>query len=110
MCGRQALAQTVAFNENIDYFNLGRNSAMKHMNVRNTLSAAAMIGGSIVAASAFAQPSQGGTYGPGNGMGSGMMDGSGIGWMGGYGGTWVMVLLVIVVAGLVAWVVAQNKK
>ena len=43
-------------------------------------------------------------------MGSGMMDGSGIGWMGGYGGTWVMVLLVIVVAGLVAWVVAQNKK
>lgn len=79
---------------------------MKRMNVRKFLSAAALTGGSIVAASAFAQPSQGGTYGPGNGM----MGGYGTGWMGGYGGTWVTLLLVIVVAGLVAWFVAQNKK
>jgi len=83
---------------------------MKRMNVRDTLSAAALIGGSIVTASALAQQSQGGTYGPGNGMGTGMMDGSGTGWIGGYGGMWVTVLLVIVVAGFVAWVVAQKKK
>jgi hypothetical protein len=43
-------------------------------------------------------------------MGTGMMDGSGTGWIGGYGGMWVTVLLVIVVAGFVAWVVAQKKK
>ena len=110
VCWRRALAQTAACNENIDYFNPGWNLAMKRMNVRDTLSAAALIGGSIVTASALAQPSQGGTYGPGNGMGTGMMDGSGTGWIGGYGGMWVTVLLVIVVAGFVAWVVAQKKK
>ena len=32
------------------------------------------------------------------------------GWMGGYGGIWMPALLVIVVVGLVAWVVTQNKK
>ncbi len=81
---------------------------MKRMNVRRTLSAALLTGGMIVAASAFAQPSQGGAYG--NGMGSGMMGGYGMGWMGGYGGVWVTLVLVIVVAGLVAWFVAQKKK
>ena len=86
--------------------------AMKRMNLRKTLSAAALLGGPIVAASALAQ-SQGGN------AGSGMMGGNGVGWMGGYGsswiggyggGIWMPVLLVIVVAGLVAWVIAQKKK
>lgn len=52
---------------------------MKRTNVRRTLSAALLAGGSILGASAFAQPSQGGTYGPGNGMGSGIMGGYGTG-------------------------------
>jgi len=45
-----------------------------------------------------------GTYGPG------MMYGYGAGWMGGYGGIWVAILLVILVAGLVAWFVKQKGK
>lgn len=63
---------------------------MKHMNLRNTLSIAALIGGTIVAASALADPSQG-RYGPGYGMmggyghGSGNGYGMGPGMMGGYG-------------------------
>lgn len=32
------------------------------------------------------------------------------GWMGGYGGIWMPILLVIVVIGLVAWIVAQKGK
>jgi len=63
-----------------------------------------------------------GAYGPGmmggnaqgqnqGGYGSRMMGGGyGFGWMGGYGGIWVPILLVILVAGLVAWVVRQKKK
>lgn len=31
-------------------------------------------------------------------------------WMDGYGGTWMVVLMVVVVAALVAWIVSQNKK
>lgn len=83
---------------------------MKRMNLGKALSTAILIGGSIVATSALAQ-SQGG-YGPGNGTGSGMMGGGyGGGWMGGgYGGIWLPVLLVVVIAGLVAWIVAQKKK
>ena len=74
---------------------------MKHMNLSKTLSTAALIGGTIVATSAVAQ-SQGGY---------GMMGGYGAGWMGGgYGGIWLPVLLVVVVAGLVAWIVAQKRK
>ena len=42
-----------------------------------------------------------------NGGNSGMWGG---GWIGGYGGIWMPTLLVIVVVGLVAWVVTQNKK
>jgi uncharacterized membrane protein len=40
-----------------------------------------------------------------------MMNGGmgGYGWMGGYGGYWVPVLLVVVV-GLVAWIVMQERK
>lgn len=83
---------------------------MKHLNLKRISNAALLVGGPIVAASALAQ-SHGG-YGPGNGMGSGgMMGGYGAGWMGGgYGGIWLPVLLVVVVAGLVAWIVAQKKK
>jgi uncharacterized membrane protein len=86
---------------------------MKRINQSKNLSAALLTGGSIVAASALADPSQG-SDGMGSemssGMGSGMMDGYGGGWMGGYGGIWVLILLVIVVAGLVAWVVKQKRK
>ena len=41
-----------------------------------------------------------------------MMNGGtwGVGWMGGYGGPWGPILLVIVVAGFVAWVVKQKGK
>ena len=62
---------------------------MKRMNLCKTLSAAVLIGGTIVAASALAdQPRPG--YGPGYGMGPGMMGGGyggsyGPGMMGGYG-------------------------
>jgi len=83
-----------------------RSMAMVHPNLPKILSTTAMIGGSIVAACALAQ-SQGG-YGMGSG---GMMSGYGAGWMGGgYGGFLLPVLLVVVVAGLVAWIVAQKKK
>lgn len=41
-----------------------------------------------------------------------MMNGGawGAGWMGGYGGIWPLVLLVIVVAGVVAWVISRKGK
>jgi uncharacterized membrane protein len=41
-----------------------------------------------------------------------MMNGGtwGVGWMGGYGGIWVPILLVIVVAGLVAWIFKRGGK
>jgi len=86
---------------------------MKRISLRKALSAALSMGGTIVAASALGQP-QGG-YGTGSGMmggnGSGWMGGYGTGWMGGgYGGIWLTVLLVIAVAGLVAWIVAQKRK
>lgn len=75
---------------------------MKCMNLKTTLSAALLICGPIVAASAVAQ-SQGG-YGTGSGM-------MGSGWMGGgYGGIWGLILIVALVAGVVAWVVTQKKK
>ena len=79
---------------------------MKRINLSKILSAAVLMGGSIIAASALAQ-SQGG-YGPGPG---GMMGGYGAGWMGGgYGGIWVPVLIVAAIAGVVAWVVTQKRK
>jgi hypothetical protein len=89
----------------MNLFNPGWSSAMQRINLRKTLSAAALTGGTIVAASALAQ-AQGGY---GSGMGSGMMSGYGVGWMGGYGGIWVPILLVVVV-GLVAWLVMNRKK
>jgi uncharacterized membrane protein len=82
---------------------------MKRINLRKTLSAVALIGAPIVTAIALADTPQGG-YGPGNGMGPGMMNGYGYGWMGGYGGIWLPILVVIAVAALVVWVVNQKKK
>lgn len=86
---------------------------MKHMISHNAMSAAAWIGATLVTSTALAQPAQGGN-GPGYGMmsgsGPGWMDGYGAGWMGGYGGIWLPILLVIVVAGLVAWIVKQKGK
>lgn len=78
---------------------------MKLNYFRTISSSAAFIGGTIVATCAYAQPSQGGY-----GHGSGMMGDHGYGWMGGYGGIGLLLLVVVVIAGLVAWVVAQNKK
>lgn len=77
---------------------------MKHMNFGKALNVVSWVGGLITTTSVLAQ-SQGG-YGPG----SGMMGGSGAGWLGGYGGMGLPILLVIVVAGLVAWFVSQKKK
>ncbi len=60
---------------------------MKQMNLRKTLSAAVLIGGTIVGASALADPPQD-AYGHGYGMGGGVMGGyamGGDGMMGGYG-------------------------
>ena len=34
----------------------------------------------------------------------------GFGWMGGFGGMWVLILLVVAVAGLVAWAVMHKGK
>lgn len=74
------------------------------------LNAAASLGGTIMAASALAAAPQG-AYGFGYGQDSDMMGGQGAGWMdGGYGGIWLTVLLVIVVAGLVAWFVTKKRK
>jgi uncharacterized membrane protein len=41
-----------------------------------------------------------------------MMNGGnwGGGWMGGYGGIWMPLLLVIAVAGLVAWIIRRGRK
>ena len=101
---RCLLARVVADSESKFPFIFDRIVAMKRTNLRKTISAAAM-GGPIVATSALAQSQVG------SGMGSGMMGGFGGGWMGGgYGGMLLLVSLVVVVAGLVAWIVAQKRK
>jgi hypothetical protein len=78
----------------------------------------------VLTTSAFAQssPSDEGTRaGPGmmyqqsqgqgqDAYGPGMMYGYGVGWMGGYGGTWVAILLVILGAGVVAWIVKLKRQ
>jgi hypothetical protein len=78
--------------------------AMKHMNFPRTFGAAILAGGPLAATSALAQG--------GYGMGAGMMGGYGAGWMGGggYGGIWLLVLLVAVIVGLVAWIIAKKGK
>jgi hypothetical protein len=95
----------VASNGTTHIFSPEWSLAMKRMNLRKNLNAAALIAGTIMAASALADTQEGGS-----GMGSGMMGGYGTGWMGGYGGIWVPILLVAVVAGLVGWIVAQKRK
>ena len=45
-----------------------------------------------------------GTYRPG------MMYGYGAGWMGGYGGIWEAIVVVLLVAGLAAWIVKQRRQ
>ncbi len=84
---------------------------MTRTDLCKTLSAAALMGGMIVTASALAQ-SQGGN------AGSGMMGGNGVGWMNGNGsssmggdggGMWLPLLVVIAVAGVVAWLVSLKK-
>ena len=74
---------------------------------RKMLNAASLAGAALVATPALAQPSQGG---PAYGMGPGMMGGYGFGWMGGYGGIGLPILLVIVIAGLVAWIIKSKGK
>ena len=65
-----------------------------------TLSALAV--GSVTLLTTSATLAQGGNM---------MNDGNwGGGWMGGYGGPWMLILLVIVVAGLVAWIVKRGGK
>lgn len=41
-----------------------------------------------------------------------MMNGGtwGSGWMGGYGGIWTPILLVVVLAGVIAWIVIRKDK
>lgn len=92
-----------ASNGNVNSINTEWILTMKRMNLRNTLSAALLMGGAILATNALAQS-------PG-GHDSDMMGGNGAGWMGGgYGGTLIPVLLVVVIAGFVAWIVVQKKK
>ena len=67
------------------------------MKILNAISAGAV---SLLAAGAASAQT-------GNMMNGGM---GGYGWMGGYGGIWVPILVVVVVAGLVAWVVAKKGK
>lgn len=83
---------------------------MHRISLRKTSSAALLMGGSIAATSALADTPQRG-YGHGSGMGPGMMGGYGADWMGGgYGGPWLLIVLVAVIAGLVGWIVARNRK
>ncbi|MGA8262255.1 MAG: hypothetical protein WB783_18775 [Arenicellales bacterium] len=81
---------------------------MKRIDFRKTLSAAVLAGGVIASTSALAQSQ--GSYGMMGGQGNGWMGGHG-NWMGGgYDGFLLLVLLVVVVAGLVAWVVVKKTK
>ncbi len=78
---------------------------MKRNYFRKLFGAVILAGGSIATSDALAQ-SQGG-----NGMGPGMMGGYGSNWMGGgYGGMWLVILLVLVIVGLVAWIIAKKGK
>jgi hypothetical protein len=92
----------------LNTFNPEWSLVMTLKNLCKTLNATAMTGGTFMAASALAAAPRGAS---GYGMGSDTMGGHGAGWMdGGYGGIWLTVVVVIVVAGLVAWIVAQKRK
>ena len=77
---------------------------MKHIDIRRMFGAAVSIGGLTLAACAGAAQSHGGPGGGGGMMGGG----DGYGWMGGYGGPW-MLILIVVIAGLVAWIFARGR-
>jgi hypothetical protein len=78
-------------------------TTMRSMTLPTTFGTAILAGGPLAASSALAQG--------GYGMGTGMMGGYGAGWMGGgYGGIWLLVLLVAVIVGLVAWIIAKKSK
>lgn len=76
---------------------------MKHIDIRSMFGATVAAGGlSLSACTGVTQPH--------GGHDGGMMGGmNGYGWMGGYGGPWVLILLVVVVAGLVAWIIARGR-
>ncbi|WP_411281553.1 hypothetical protein [Gemmatimonas sp.] len=74
---------------------------MKHVDIRRILTAASTIVALTLLGCAGGTSSQGG-------FGGGMMGGGhGNGWMGGYGGP--SLLVVILVAGLVAWFVVRGR-
>jgi hypothetical protein len=74
---------------------------MRRTDVRRIFNASVSIGALTLMGCAGSNGSQGG-------FGGGMMGGgNGHGWMGGYGGP--SLLVVILVAGLVAWFVARGR-
>jgi hypothetical protein len=110
---------------------LGSGTAPPTASTRDTQAGPGTMGGQVQGQGAYAPGATGGYaqgqggYGPGmmaaqgqaqgqtqGSYGPGMMGGYGAGWMGGggYGGFLLPLLLVLAVAGLVAWVVAQKKK
>lgn len=80
---------------------------MKRIKLRNNFNRIVLTTTAIMAASAQADTQQGSSSMMGD---SGMMGGHGMAWMGGYGGMWMPILLVALVAGIVAWIIARKKK
>lgn len=78
---------------------------MSLVNFRKAWNTCLLLVGSISAEAALAQSQ--GAYGNGYSMGPGMMSGYGFG---DYGGIWVPIVLVALVAGIVAWIVAKKTK
>lgn len=74
---------------------------MRRIHFVESLKAAVLIGGTLLAASALAQSQIA--------YRSNMMRGYGFGWMGAYSDIGMPILLFTVVAGLVAWIVTQER-
>lgn len=68
---------------------------------------APVVGAASLLTSSISLAQNGSMMNGGTGSGTWM---NGYGAMGGYGGIWVPILLVIAVAGVVAWIVAQKRK
>ena len=75
---------------------------MKEIDIRRMLGAAFATSGLTLAACSGATQPQGGH------MGGTMGGTNGYGWMGGYMGPWMLILLIMIV-GLVAWIVARGR-